>query len=211
MKLVSFFRGFVLSSLVLFSGVSSATLIEFGSSANNPFSFNFRNFENVIGDIDLTITAGVFSDRRSSITLADSGDERRLGIENNDGLGVLGFFGADTNSEIDGRDNNDIVIFTFSEAVLFTGIEFGNVDRQDDFHFGLVDGDTFVRTLVDTRISSDSFTFDSPLFGTVFAVGAVESNDSFTINGINVVPEPSSLFLLAILLIGFSVRKKFVK
>lgn len=209
MKLVNVFRGLVLSSLVVFSGVSNATLIEFGSSAANPFSFNFRTFENVIGDIDLTITTGVFSDNSSLITLAGIGeDDRRFGVENSAGLGVVGTNNEDNNSEIDGQGRNDIVIFTFSEAVLFTGIEFGSIDDRDDFDFGLVDGDTFVRSLIDTRISSELFTFSSALFGTTFAVGAVDNNDSFTITGINVVSEPSLLLLLSGLLVGFGVVRK---
>lgn len=201
MTVFNIVRRFILGLLVLYSSVVNAEVIQFGNSTENPLLFNIRNFDNAVNDIDLTITTGVFSNNSGLITIADSGsNNNRSSFEFSDGLGVIG--GKDDNNEIDGEGQNDIVIFSFSEQVSFLGLEFGNVDRQDDFHFGLVDEDTFLRTLTDTRISSNNFILSTGLVGTTFAVGAVERNDSFTLNSISItpVPEPSTI---TVFILGF--------
>jgi hypothetical protein len=202
MKLFNTVRGMLFGSLVICSSIANAALIEFNDTST--FPFDYRVFENVQGSIDLTVTAATFSN--SSGLISDNGSQERYGIVNNEGLGATAFFGNDDDTNVDGRSSNDMLIFTFSEEVFFTGIGFGNVDSNDDFEFGFVVGDTFVREISDQRITSDFMSLGGGFTGTTFAIGAVGSNDNFTITSIQ-VPEPSTLAIFGLALVALRLRR----
>lgn len=212
MNIVNKIRGLFFSTLILCSGAANATLIDFDEYVTSFTEFNFRNFENVIGDIDLRIEAAIFSNSSSVITNITSGssDDRRFGVLDNDGLGVTGYLDNDSNLNIDGNGSNDLLIFTFSEVVTFTGINFGNTDSNDDFEFGFVNGNVFERIISDERIVNDSVKLSdisTTIFtGTTFAIGAVGGNDNFRVTSITAVPEPSTLSIFALALVGFGLR-----
>ncbi len=207
MKLFNTVRGLVFSSLVVFSGLANSAIIEFNSDQTQVGPLTF---ENVIGDIDLTVSAGIFfrnSDRLSTPNNTNS----RLSVLTSSGLGVqAGVNGVDTSIEIDGSGRNDALVFTFSEEISFLGLNFGNVDDGDTFNFGEInlEGNAFTRSLTDAPILDNQFTFVPTFIGTAFAVGTLIDDSSFTITGINIaeVPEPSTLLIFSLGLIGLTLR-----
>lgn len=206
MTLFNTIRACALSSLVVFSSLAHSTVIDFSNATDQVGPITF---ENVIGDIDLNVTAGIFF-RNSNRLNTPNNDNRRTSILFDGSLGVQG--GTDTSSEVDGARRNDALVFTFSEEISFLSLGFDNVDSQDTFNFGeisLIDGvNTFTRSFTDTPISGNEFEFLTPFIGTTFAVGALLDDSSFTIDSITVtnVPEPSTLFIFSLGLIGLSLR-----
>ena len=202
MKLFNTFRGLVFSSLVAFSGVASATVIEFNNTSTG-------FLESVVGNIDLTIEAGTFESK--AITLGGL-----LDVSN--GLGIIS--GEDDASQIDGAGVDEVLVFTFSEEVSFSAIEFftNTVTRaarnQNDFSFASVENLQLTTLVDDVRIDNNVFVFDTPFVGTSFAIAASERNDIFTIGSISVsalavnVAEPSTLLIFALGLMGLGLRSR---
>ena len=212
MKLFTSLRTIFTSAVMLMSSTANATLIEF-EDRDTSFFRNTFEFADVVGDIDLEILGAVFSDNRSVITDIDSGndDERRFVSIRSEGIGLLNNT-SDTNSQIDGQNNNDLVIFSFSEAILFTGISFTNVDSNDDFDFGIIENGLFIRLLdgidVESFVDLTALLSTEQLSGAVFGVGAAASNDDFNINGITAVPAPSVAALLGLVLVGIGFQRR---
>ncbi|MDT0594820.1 hypothetical protein [Glaciecola petra] len=203
-------RSLLLGSLVLCSSVANAVVIEFDDYKTSFTQFTFRNIVDVMPGVDLNIEAAVFSNNSSVITDVDTGNSnnRRLGLLDDDGLGVVGI-NTDQGGRVDGNSGNDLLIFTFSRAVMFTGIGFTDFGNSDDFEFGLIEGNMFNRILSNEDVSQDvSF---SGYYGTTFGVGAVQSNDSFRLSSISVVSAPATLALFAICLAALGLRKRALK
>lgn len=212
MKLFKSLRATLVGSLVLLSGAANATFIEFEGS-DTSFLRNTFEFSNVVGDVDLELLGAVFSNNRSTITDIDSGsdDDRRLLSIRTDGIG-LSFGNDDSNAEIDGQGGNDLVIFSFSDHITFTGISFTNVNGNDDFDFGYIENGLFIRLLdgvdVESFVDLTALLSLEQLTGRVFGIGAVASNDDFKVNGISVVSAPSAAAILGLVLVGFGIRAR---
>lgn len=200
MKLINKIHGAIFSCLVVLSHSVNATVIEFDSNSTN-------FFENVIDNIDLSISSGTYTG--STITLSGT-------IDNSNGLGILSSLGDSI--QIDGQGPDEVLIFNFSEQVSFVGVEFITDERNDgernqnDFSLASVSDLQFNTLLDDIRIRNNDFIFDNEFVGTTFAIGASERNDSFTIGSISViaVPEPSTLFIFSMGLI-LALRLRYSK
>lgn len=171
----------------------------------------------VVDGIQLTVTAGTFprnpnpSEIDFSTRLVDQDFFSGLGADS-------GLFEDD---DIDGNGGNDVLVFSFSPGVVLESIDFGNVDGNDDFAFGAVDGTTFSRIVdfqdVENIVDSTEFPALGLVTASDFGIGAIggqgrefqSRKDDFTIqrltvslfspapNPITVIPAPAALPLLA--------------
>lgn len=191
------------------SATGSAFAATFDFTGENRFPASSLAFSD--DGIGLTVTAGTFSaaSNPSSVNI-----NRRLVDQDNNGLGADGFLDGDN---IDGRFGNDILIFTFDQEVQLDVLRFGGVDGNDDFAFGPVDGLSFFRIVdfenVTDPLNAATFLTDDQRVGTAFGIGAIGSNDNFTIAGLSVsavtaVPLPASGLLLGVALLGFGLVRR---
>jgi len=220
------FAAALVAGSVLASAASAITFDFTGTDLAPTSELRFSS-----GGIDLTVTAGTFSSASnpSSINFGS----RNVDQDNN-GLGAVAGGGDDA---VDGANGNDVLVFTFSEAVVIEHIHFGEVDRFDDFAFGEVSGTSFDRVVNFQDISSNPFdlsgvsgleTDESRTF-TSFGIGAIggglfdsEGNkfaDNFFIKGLSLsvappsneppaVPLPASALLLLGGLGAFGIARR---
>lgn len=202
-KLAAAALAFVISA----AGPAFAATFDFTGS--NEFPASSLAFSD--GGIGLTVTAGTFSTASNPSSVSIS---QRLVDQDSDGLGASGFLDGDN---IDGSFGNDILIFTFDQEVQLDVIRFGAVDGNDDFAFGPVAGLSFFRIVdfqdVTDPLNAATFLTDSQRVGTAFGIGAIGSNDNFTVAGLTVsavatVPLPASGLLLGAALLGFGVMRR---
>ena len=199
-----FTKGLVLAfGLAMASTTSHAVTFDFtGVNERDAPSKTF-----VEDGITLTVTAGTF-DARSNPSDIDFG-ARRVDLDP-DGLGADGgFFDSD---QIDGALGNDVLAFSFSEDVILNTISFGNVDRNDHFAFGVVDGASFERFVdfedVLSPVAASTFLTLTQRTGDSFGIGAIGFFSNFTIAGLDVTrvvatPLPPTLLMLGSVLVGF--------
>jgi len=180
---------------------AAATLVLSASGAHaatTTFNFNqilIGNRDSIsytIDGIGLTITAGTFSSNSNPSTIDFA--TRRVSRDFIDGLGADGRRDID---EVDGRNGNDVLVFTFDTLVRVEEIEFSpfDIDGNDDFAFGSVSGGQFDR-IVDFQPVSTPFNVNrlGGNTGVAFGVGAIGRNDNFSITDITVsqVPLPAA-------------------
>lgn len=205
---------------------AAVALIAFGALAAAPASaatFNFTGdfFGSIAPDspsktftvdgITVTVTAGTFSNASnpSNINFAN----RLVDLDFFSGLGADGRFDGDN---IDGRLGNDVLVFSFSRKIIFENIRFRNRDGNDDFAFGAVTGSLFDRIVdfedVQNTVLVSAFATMDQAMGRTFGIGAIQSNDNFTIRSIEVaaVPIPAALplFLSGLLGMGWLARRR---
>lgn len=164
--------------------------------------------------ITVDVTAGTFPAGTNPSTITNN----RLVDVDTDGLGAILGFGNDS---VDGRNGNDILIFSFSQDVNIESISFNRVDGNDDFAFGTVDGTSFERfvsfeDVSSTVLTADFLNPDSLSIGRTFGIGAIGGGgffgigdfspfaDDFVVSGLTVapVPLPPALLLLGTALVG---------
>ena len=207
MSLARFIASTVVVAATAFSTSALSATFDFTGENLSPTS-SLSFFDDGIG---LTVTAGTFStaSNPSSVDLS----QRRVDQDNN-GLGADAFFDGDN---IDGFLGNDVLIFTFDQEVQLDVIRFGGVDGNDDFAFGPVDGLSFFRIVdfqdVTDPLNAATFLSGDQRVGTAFGIGAIGSNDNFTITGLSVssvvaVPLPASGLLLGVALLGFGLVRR---
>ena len=122
-----------------------------------------------------------------------------LGIDNNNG-----YYGYD-DGDIDGANDNDILVFAFSKAVRLKKVIFENVDGNDDFVFADASAspNAFFADIVNPLAMPDTdgdegyFDFGGRVVS-LFGIGAYEYYDNFRISRIEVaaVPLPATGLLL---------------
>lgn len=135
----------------------------------------------------------------------------------------LGVKGGDTNSEVDGGNGDELVVFDFSQEVEIQSISFMFFDGNDEAE--IIDFDArlfwekYVETITKDETSTNagvsSFTFSDNFFTSLLGVGTTDGGDNFTIRSLTVntktaasVPEPSVIGLLGIGLIGLGMCRR---
>lgn len=187
-----------------------------GSSVNNQLVLND-------GDLTLTVTAWTSSygnaDQQRKPWEQVAG--RGLGVyRDDDGLGVLSNFGD--GNDLDGgshRDRNtdpdEGLLFVFSHYVELLDVFVGDLDRNDDVNFSVVNVNAFDNislgnTLFDqesgTSSSAYPFEFESDFNGSAFMVWVDGKSDDVEVLGIAVVPEPAPILLFALGLLCMALR-----
>lgn len=194
-----------LKRALICAAVTAATL---GSAANaltndftgsNPAPTSTQTYQ--LGYVTLQVTAGTFSAFSNPSTINFG---TRLVDQDPDGLGADAFFDSD---QVDGSFGNDVLVFSFSREVTLDTLSFGNVDGNDDFAFGSVAGNSFTRIVSFQDVTGAPFNLStiSPNdenVGLSFGVGAIGSNDNFTIAGLSITPSPIPLPATGLLLLG---------
>ena len=187
--------------LAFFASQASAATFDF--TGVNELDSSSKSFS--AGGINLTVTAGTFG---TASNPSNINFNTRLVDLDPDGLGADGPLDGD---QVDGGGGNDVLVFTFDTTVTIDSIVFGNVDSNDDFSFGSVDGASYTRFVnfqdVVSPIAASSFLTLAERTGTAFGIGAIGPFDNFTIKGLTVtaVPLPAALplFMGALSLLGF--------
>ncbi len=178
-----------------FVAVASSSGTQTGGAALGPFAGGGTTF---------TIDADTFTTSGSSLTL--NGETNIEITQNNEGLGIdnnNGFFGGD-NSDIDGANDNDILVFTFAKSISLFDIIFENVTNNDDFIFYVPGAnpefaqyDIINPIPFDTDGDEGIFSFGGLVVDT-FGIGARGGNDDFRLSKLDyaVVPLPAAGWLM---------------
>jgi len=196
----------ICAGALLVGSAASAAVISFtGYNINDTSAVRFGD-----SDLNVTVRAGTFNGNRISYR------DRLVDVDRN-GLGADAR--ADVDS-VDGRSGNDVLTFSFNQAVRIDSIGFTEVDRNDDFSFGAVRGRSYQRELsfADVYRNTDltALLSTSARTGLTFGIGAIGANDNFRVSSITVsaVPLPASGLLLLAAMgagIGASRRRKASK
>lgn len=124
------------------------------------------------------------------------------------------------NHEVDGNIGNDVVLFDFgTQDVTLKSVTLSYIGYNDEFSFSFFDGTSttptnFFSSLNTPGTGLSTYIFSQVWTGSLFGIGAVDSNDEFKISGISVsydaaVPIPAAAFLFAPALLGFmGLRRK---
>lgn len=207
----------------------AATYTTFDLTSGNGVNNGDGTYTFNVGGISLTTSAGLFDDGPNSVAMP--GANNASVVQTSVGLGVTS--DGDTSTDIDGRGQNDVLIFTFDRLVKIEGVWFSNFDLDDDVDFFFEVGGQLVRHssylinvgvdlegLLDLSLFLGLFPiFDQNLLiGTMFGFGADDDGilgllvDSFKIKKIKVsdmstppseIPVPAALPLFLAGLAGF--------
>lgn len=206
-----------------FKTIGAAAILLSASTAANAASIDFSNIATGglllgpfnVGGAALTIDADTFNVvQPASLPIFDitlNNDVDAAVTVDNEGLGVDNGGGANPGSDdVDGRNFNDILLFSFDRAVDLFRIDFDNTDNNDDFVFFAISDAFELAGSISVEffdIGSDGsdegfFNFGPAIAGTIFGIGAVQNNDNFRVEGMTVevsaVPLPAAgLMLLA--------------
>ena len=159
------------------AGLTSAATFDFLGFSPDSSSKSFT-----VDGISVTVTTGTFGDEAGSdidfdARLVDQGTAR--------GLGSVG--DADF-KQIDGKNGNDVVVFTFDRLVSIETAFLNKIDRRDKFAFGTVESGAFNR-IVDRQVATETVDFTGA-FGTVtgtsFGIGAIGNRHNFSIASLSV-------------------------
>lgn len=217
----------------ILGAVALATVMAVGSASAATTSFNFNgntapggpiDFLSADGNLTLTATAN-----------NQTSDDGEIGFNNpllgqySGGLGVCngtansrysgGCKGDD--HQVDGDRGNDVVIFDFgTQEVTLESVTLSFVGSNDQFSFSFFDGNSttpasFFSSIDPTNGSISTYVFNQVWTGSLFGIGANDSNDEFKIRGLGVsyevseIPVPAAAFLFAPALMGFlGLRRK---
>ncbi len=172
---------------------ASAATFDFSGRGGLATSHSFTS-----DGIDLTVTAGTFTTSNGG-TVTEGALVGRYAA----GLGVTSHFGD--SRQVDGMNNNDILIFEFGQDVELESVTFTRVDRNDEFRFFFEDA---TDDLIDWGGQVDipgrwigTYAFALEWVGDRFGIGALQNFDNFyvkgvTANSVSAVPLPGSLAML---------------
>lgn len=200
----------VVASVGIALGASQANAVTFDFTGSDPADSVSKSF--TVDGLTVTVTAGTFpSNIFGNPNPSNINFNTRLVDQDPNGLGADGVPDFD---QVDGSFGNDVLVFTFSREVFFDEITFGGVDGNDDFAFGSVTGNSFLRVVdfqdVVNPTAVSGFTTLAERTGTSFGIGAIGPNDNFTVASISVtpVPLPPALLLLGSALVGLGVMSR---
>ena len=201
------------AAALLMPAVASAATVTTTSATdtviNGGAGLRFTGSDGVI----LTVTAGLYT----GSNVITPGAQNARPVAYSSGLGATN--DGDSEHTVDGGGDLEALILTFSAPVKILSLTFGYFDSLDDFDF-------FFDTDANGSLNLVFSNFDIPnsavaditgLFtsiGTVFGVGAGNSNDSFKLKKITYevvreVPVPAALplFFAGLAGLGFATRK----
>jgi hypothetical protein len=210
----------------LFTAAAVAGVLAFSATSAQAVTYDFTGMssgqQNTYTYGDLTVGAGHYHTSggavHSNIT-GDSVDDQVTraywghGIDSDISGG-----GQDSDNQVDGSGDNDVLVFKFGTAVTLVSVRFSYFGSDDEFSYffdgdgnGNLDGDILADSLNPNGAGSN-YTFGGTYFGTLFGIGAVDSNDEFRVRSITVsaVPVPAALplFGAALLGMGFLARRR---
>lgn len=171
-------------AVAMTAGAASAATFDFLEYSADSQSKSF-----ISNGITLTVTTGTFADAANSAIdfdarVVDQGATRGLGS-----------YGTADYKQIDGKDGNDVLVLTFSEAVSIDAMVFTNVDSKDKLAFGTVAGGIFNRIVEDETVTEtvNMASITGPIFGTSFGLGAIGDKHNFSLAGLTVTEQPTSI------------------
>jgi len=207
-------RKFVVFVLCLYvSGTASAAVFDFSGSLGTADSMEF------------------FQDGVGLRVMGLAGSTAVLVHQDEDGLGVTyeGDRASYTSaSQVDGRDELESLILTFSAPVSFSSVTFSLVGSNDQFSLLVDDLLLFEGDIPSGRTKG----FSANNTGQVFTFGTGEDDDDYKVKGVEVglmgesdpevepgsdpmpdavVPEPTSMILMGIGLAGAAFRRRRIK
>ena len=168
--------------------LAAATCLAGGAHAATVTGASLGDGTETVAGVTITAQAGTFEqtsfddpDGTGVITLT-------TGLDVNDGgLGVdRGFFDSD---DVDGFGPNDIIVFSFSQAVTLNAASFASFDGFLPDEFVLFAGDdlgdltAFTEFAIGDRVALD-------VVGRVFGIGARSFEDDFVVTALDFAPVP---------------------
>ncbi len=190
-----------------FIGVGSVGGTQTGGAPQGPF---------VAGNRTFTIDADTF-DVVGPGTIGLNGETNIEITQNNEGLGIdnnNGIFGSDS-GEVDGANDNDILVFTFDNAISLFQVIFENVTDSDDFVFYVPGADPNAQQFDIFNPIPDDTDGDEGLYDfgglsvTSFGIGALGGNDNFRVSKVvAAVPLPAPAFLLVAGIAGLGAMRR---
>jgi hypothetical protein len=181
--------------------------------ALGPFTAFGTTFSIDADTFDYSKTSGLSLNNETDIEITQNNEG--LGIDNNNETFCF-FRCSRDDANVDGKDNNDIFVFSFDDTITLSSVIFENVGSNDDFLFYMPGADNPSQQFDISGTSGDegSYSFDNLSLKT-FGIGAYGRNDDFRISGLEgeaiaPVPLPATLPLLAAGLagLGWAARRK---
>ena len=200
-------------AVVFFSGAVSAATTSFDFRSNR--TTGVRNFDDSLtftsGVLDVTVQGFTLSSKDTRLPFGTASDESEFVTTGTNGLL---FDRAGDTDLIDGRGDNEFILFSFSQAVSFNSINFDLGSGSFQFFRdvapaiggGLGAIDVFgAPTAIPGGLQI--FNFGSPASGvsSTFGIAAIADTDAFAIRNINVtaaVPEPATWLMM---ILGFGI------
>lgn len=223
------FAAVLTAASTLFIGQAAATVVDFAQRHVSTFASQALTEDGVT----LTLTPGTFDvdsysgwRRTGTATINQGGAQGDAQLERSRYGLALTNGRHDSSHMIDGKGQNDVALFSFSEQVSLDNVVFNFVDWNDDFT--LFVGDTmdslsaFSVSNIFAAAAKGTTLVELGVVGRVFGIGAKGKNDDFKIRGLKftrlgvtndvdppvVTPLPGAVPLMATAMAGFGFARR---